>query len=518
MKYQRPILTINYYLLLLLLLLPLATQAAITAAPSRIREAKRTIAIADSMDAEHQLYSDTAALHAAIRTLNKPITRHLHRNTLAAAYYYMGRNLSADNAILDAAECYIACDRLHPDDPIRRGRVNACMAYICSQQCEDTLALVFNKRAIKAFPKGGSEWHYAYSLLSLCENYSKIGKFHIADSLWQEARLFRLDSMYEAYLLEKRGFYFYEQQQYDSALTYYLQVADFPIDNEYRCYNYLKVAQIYESIGKVVLAYPYAEYIVSHSQTPNFCKNAYYTLINKAKHANNAELTAVYSYRRQDYSNMLTTQCEGYAQAVVKLQAYIATPNPFRPWKIWLAIALTCCIILSGIVYLSHWYRKQGLKQKDIQLQEKDTLLQQQAQSLQHCHNTIQEMSEIISIDRSAEVKEHIAYLQSLYPQPERSWLDYEILRNAVSPALLCFCNRLQQMQLSEKEITLCVYTLLYDKATLKQLADYLCYSSGSIRTAKRRVAKKLGLDNAYALYPFLLKLAIIGIPIWHLK
>lgn len=117
----------------------------------------------------------------------------------------------------------------------------------------------------------------------------------------------------------------------------------------------------------------------------------------------------------------------------------------------------------------------------------------------------------IVSITQEGKVG-----IGTLYPQPERSWLDYEILRNAVSPSLLCFCNRLQQMQLSEKEITLCVYTLLYDKATLKQLADCLCYSSGSIRTAKRRVAKKLGLDNASALYPFLLKLAIIGTPIWH--
>ena len=204
------------------------------------------------------------------------------------------------------------------------------------------------------------------------------------------------------------------------------------------------------------------------------------------------------------------------SKTYIVLKKRIALGHPFRPWKIWLAIALTCCIILSGIVYLSHRYRKQGLKQKDMQLQEKDTLLRQQAQSLLHCHNTIQELSETISIDRSAEVKEHIAHLQSLYPQPERNWLDYEILRNAVSPALLCFCNRLQQMQLSEKEITPCVYTLLYDKATLSQLADYLCYSPSSIRTVKQRVAKKLGLDNADALYPFLLELAIHGTPIRH--
>lgn len=508
--------TVSYYLLLPLLLTLQVATIACTSFPSQVQEAERTIATADSMDAEHQLYSDTAALYAAIGTLCKPITRYLHRNTLAAAYYYMGRNLSANNAIPDAAECYIACDRLHPDDPIRRGRVNACMAYICSQQCEDTLALVFNKCAIKAFQESDSEWHYAYSLLSLSENYSKIGNFHIADSLWQEARLFQLDSVYKAYMLETRGFYFYEQQQYDSALTYYLQVADFPTDNEYKCYNYLKIAQIYESMDKYVLAYPYAEYIVTHSQTPNFCTNAYHTLIGKAKNENNAELTAAYSYRRQDYSNMLTTQCEGYAQAVVKLQAYIVTPHPFRPWKIWLTIALICCVVLSGIIYLSHRYRKKGLKQKNIQLQEKDTILQQQAQSLQHCHNTNQELSEIISTDRSAEVKEYFAHMQSLYPQPERSWLFYPTLRDVISPTLLCFCIRLQQMRLSEKEITFCVYILIYDKATLSQLAEYLCYSPKSIRTIKQRVAKKLGLTNAATLYQVLLNLAVYGTPIRH--
>lgn len=504
------------YLLLWLLLVGQMAMTACTSSTMRVREAERTIAMADSMDAEHQLYSDTAALHAAIRTLNRPITRHTRRNTLAAAYYYMGRNLSAGNAIPEAAECYIACDRLHPDDPIRRGRVNTCMAYICSQQCEDTLALVFNKRAIKAFQESGNDARYAHSLLSRCQTLQNLHRFEEADRLWSLASQYTIDSAFTIRLLTTKGLYFYELQQYDSALTYFLQVANYPQDIESQCYNYMRIMQSYTSLNQEPLAYPYAEYIISHSQTPNFCTNAYYTLINKAKNANNAELTAAYSHQRQDYSNMLTTQCEGYAQAVLKLQAYIATPHPFRPWKIWLAIALTCCIILSSIVYLSHRYRKQGLKQKDIQLQEKDTLLRQQAQSLQHCHNTIQELSETISIDRSAEVKEHIAHLQSLYPQPERNWLDYEVLRNAVSPALLCFCNRLQQMQLSEKEITLCVYTLLYDKATLSQLADYLCYSPSSIRTVKQRVAKKLGLDNAAALYPFLLELAIHGTPIRH--
>ncbi len=229
-KYRRHILTINHYLLLwLLLLLPLfATQAA-TAAPSRIREAERTIAIADSMDAEHQLYSDTAALRTAICTLDKPITRHLHRNTLAAAYYYMGRNLEDNYAhIPEAADCYIACDRLHPDDPIRRGRVNACMAYICNQQSEDSLALIFRQRSTEAFRESGDTMRYAYGLLFLSENYCKLGEYHIADSLWRLAQTFPLDSVHYACLLETKGICFYCQQQYDSALTCFLQVLNYP--------------------------------------------------------------------------------------------------------------------------------------------------------------------------------------------------------------------------------------------------------------------------------------------------
>ena len=514
MRFRRHTQTVSHHLLLPLLFVLQVATTACTSLPSKVLEAKRTIAIADSLDAEHQLYSDTAALQAAIGTLCKPITRYLYRNTLAAAYYYMGRNLSANNAIPDAVECYIACDRLHPDDPIRRGRVNTCMAYICTWQCEDSLSLVFYKRSSLAFLESGNNTRYAHSLLSQCQSLQSLHRFEEADSLWTLASQYTIDTAFTIRLLETEGLYFYEQHQYDSALTYFLQAATYPQDIERKCYDYMKIMQSYTSLNQESAAYPYAEYIVNHSTTPALCKNAYYTLITKAKNENNAELTAAYSHQRQDYSNIFTTQCEGYAQAVVKLQAYIASPHPFRPWKIWLTIALICCTILSCIVYLSHRSRRKDLKQKDVQLQGKDTLIQIQSQTLHHYQNTIHELTETINADRRTEILEYIAHLQSLYPQPKRNWQDYEILREAVSPTLLCFCNRLQQLQLSEKEITLCIYILLYNKATLSQLADYLCYSPSSIRTIKQRVAKKLGLTNATTLYQFLLNLAIYGTPL----
>ena len=108
-------------------------------------EAKAVIAMADSIDqTEHVIYDDTAALGKAIRCLDNPFGRVLMSNTLGKAYYYMGRNLEDyHQQVAGAAKCYIEVDRLQIDDPIYRGRVNSCMGYICAQNNNDSLALIF---------------------------------------------------------------------------------------------------------------------------------------------------------------------------------------------------------------------------------------------------------------------------------------------------------------------------------------------------------------------------------------
>ena len=116
------------------------------------QEAKDVIATADSLDqTEHVIYDDTAALGQTIRTLDNPVGRLLMSNTLGKAYYFMGRNYSLSDQIVEAAECYIEADRLQIDDPIYRGRVNSCMGYICAQNDNDSLALIFYERAHEDF-------------------------------------------------------------------------------------------------------------------------------------------------------------------------------------------------------------------------------------------------------------------------------------------------------------------------------------------------------------------------------
>ena len=257
--------------------------------------ADAVIAMADSIDqTEHVIYDDTAALGKAIRSLDNPFGRLLMPNTLGKAYYYMGRNLSFANEIADAAECYIEADRLQIDDPIYRGRVNSCMGYICRQNNSDSLALIFYERATEDFKESGNEWRYAQSLLNVAQCHIYLQEFSTADNLLHIAQLYQLDSAYQARYYETRGLYFYEQQQYDSALVYLKQGLNYWQSESDKSFTYLKIMQVYYDLNQLHLAIPYAKLIVEHSASPDYIANAYYCLMQDAKNNNNIELLCVH--------------------------------------------------------------------------------------------------------------------------------------------------------------------------------------------------------------------------------
>lgn len=491
---------------LLLLILPAAVTACTS--PSARQQACHTVTLADSLDAGHRLYADTAALYAAIRTLDRPVTRHLHRDALAAAYYYLGRNLEDNYArISDAADCYIACDRLHPRNPVLRGRVNACMAYLCTQQDRDDLALTFNRRSTEAFRLSGDTLYYAYGLLYLSENYSQLGQHHTADSLWHIAGTYSLGSDYTARLLELRGAWFYQQQQYDSALTCFLQAADFPRDNESRCYNAMKIMQSYISLGEDAQAFPYAEFIVARSSNPYYTSNAYYTLINHAEATNDVALAATYAHAREDAGRERNRLSGQYSVAAGKCRDYLANPHPNRLWNILLAVAVLGCVALLVLLYVLWLRKRHALMSRDALLQEKDNLIRQQSQSLEDNRHTISHISETLHADRTRDFRLQVKHLRTLYPEPRKEWNDYATFKRDLSPTFLTLCQTLEQ-QLPEKEIKFCIYIILYEDIPLAQIADYLCYSPRGIRTTKGRIAQKLG-STAATLSSTLLTLAV---------
>ena len=447
------------------------------------QEAKEVIAVADSLDqTEHVVYDDTAAIAGVIRTLDNPVGWLFCRNTLGKAYYYMGRNLE-DNyqQIAAAAECYIEADRLQIDDPIYRGRVNSCMGYICAQNNNDSLALVFYERASEDFKKSGNEWRYAHSLLDRIEFNVKLHNYIVADSLLKIAKTYSVDSSYQARYYETRGLYFYEQQQYDSALVYFERGLEYWQNEENRCFCYLKIMQAYYSSEKDIdAALHYAKLIVDISTNPNYLSNAYYCLMQDAKNKGDAELLSKYSHARTDTQKLLRDGMIKDAEALPVLMGYLQNPHPWR----WVWISFPIIIVLCLLLTIGIWiYRKRSCSANEqldmlsahIRTQE-EYLLQQQS---------------------LLEFEKGLTEIIYKYHSPRNHWRNYSTLKKDIDPWLRDWTAKLDTLPLSEQEKIFCTISLIYPNFSDIEIADFMCYAKGSIRILKNRILKKIGISSS---------------------
>ena len=446
------------------------------------REAKEVIATADSLDqTKHVIYDDTAALSKAIRCLDNPFGRVLMSNTLGKAYYYMGRNLSMSNQIAEAAECYIEADRLQIDNPIYRGRVNSCMGYICAQNNNDSLALIFYERASEDFKESGNEWRYAQSLLDRIEFNVKLLNYVVADSLLQIAQSYQLDSSYQARYYETKGLYFYEQQQHDSALVYFQKGLDYWQSEQDKCFSWLKMMQAYyvrdEELDSAVY---YAQKIVSISENPNYVSNAYYCLMQDAKEKDDIQRLSQYAHARTDVLKLLRENSNKYVETTPKLMEYLQNPHSWRWVWITLSLIVVICIILAlgAVVY------RQRNRIACEQIQQLSTHVENQEARL---------TQELVY----RQFHEKLSEIVNKYHTPHKRWRQYSMLKRDINPWLHTWFQKLDTLPLSEQEKIFCTISLIYSHLTDVEIAEYMCYAKESIRIIKHRLLKKIGISNA---------------------
>ena len=450
------------------------------------QEAKEVIAVADSLDQmEYVIYDDTAALGRTIRSLDNPLGRLLMSNTLGKAYYYMGRNLEDyHQQVAGAARCYIEADRLQIDDPIYRGRVNSCMGYICAQNNNDSLALVFYERASEDFKESGNEGRYAHSLLDRIEFNVKFHNYIVADSLLWIAYTYSLDSAYRARYYETHGLYFYEQQQYDSALVYFNQGLKYWQSEAEKSFSYLKIMQIYY-FGKkdFQMVIPLANLIVENSNNPNHLANAYYCLLLKAKENNDINQLSQITHARTDALKLLRDNTNKYAEATPKLMEYVQNPHPWR-W-VWLLLALMiamCGVLIAGILI----YRKRTKLQLHISnehIVELSTQLEKQENELN------------IACQKNHQTK-MIDEIRIKYPTPPNKWNDYCRLKTDINPYLSTWLTALEELNLTNREKVLCTFIFLYPYLSAEELAKFMCMTKGGVQVIRTHVVKKVGITS----------------------
>lgn len=446
------------------------------------QEAKNVISTADSINqTEHVIYDDTMALSKVIHCLDNPFGRMLMSSTLGKAYYYMGRNFSLSNQISEATDCYIEADRLQIDDPIYRGRINTNMGYICAQNNSDRFALIFYERASHNFEVSGNEWRYAQILLDRSELNIKLHNYFIADSLLQITQSYQLDSAYQARYYETKGLYFYEQQQYDSALVYFNQGLDYWQNEEDKCFSYLKIMQTYYfKNGNLKMAIPYANLLVEHSKNPNHLANAYYCLLLDAKENNDINKLSQYSHARTDALRLLRDYTNNYAEATPKLLEYLRNPHPWR----WVWISFPIIIVLCILFAIGIWiYRKRSCSAHE-QLDVLSTHLRTYEENILYQQSLL-------------DFEKGLTEIMNKYHSPRNHWRNYSILKKDIAPWLSNWTAKLDTLPLSEQEKIYCIISLIYPNLSDLEIADFMCYAKGSIRILKNRIFKRMGITSS---------------------
>ena len=437
------------------------------------REAKGVIAEADSLLVHKIVTRDTAALNFAINTLDGPLGYVFAKQDLAKAYYFMGRNFYYLNDFATAADYYILCDRLNPKDPLYKGRINSCMGYLCKQDSCFEEALEFYLRASCAFKEAGDEWYYAHNLLNVAECHISLHKYYKADSLLTIAETFDIDSTYYARMIETWGLYFFERQEYDSALTYFVYIENYPRPIEAKCYSYMKMMQIYIRQNNYDVANKYACFIIEHSTVPNYKTNAYYTLLRIKDRSKDSEYLADLSYLRKDEDIKIRYESEAYAQATIKLKAYLVNPHPYLLIN-WCIFGGIIVILLLCIITYALYKHKQCASYKTaeiLRLQEEKNL-------------AARELFERQIFDYSV----HFTSLDT--------WKDSHKLREQANIYCGNIFYRLEETyHLSEQEIKICLMVLLY--FSREQMANYLYVQPNTISKAKNKIAKQLGTSSA---------------------
>ena len=441
--------------------------------------------MADSIDhTQHVIYDDTVALGGVIRTLDNPLGRLLMSNTLGKAYYYMGRNHHLSNRISEAAECYIEADRLKINDPIYRGRVNSCMGYICSQCNSDSLALAFYKRANICFEESNNEWYYAQSLLNIGYHYIHLHEFILADSILQMAQSYHLDSSYLARHYETRGLYFYELQQYDSALLYFNKALACWQSEQDKLFSYMKIMQIYDNLNNITAAIPYAQFIVDYSNSPNYLINAYYCLIQDAEFNENIELLSTYSHMRADAQSLWRDYVREAAQSIPNLENYLNNPYPWLgSWIIVIVSVLLCSFFIIRLVI----YRKNITSR----LNNTATHLQIAQEKIINQSTRIQKQENELNYDKC------IAKIATKYLTPPNRWNQYHLLKKDTNPYLHEWLNALDKLDLTNREKVFCVFIFIYPHLPISKIAYYMNNTENAVRVLKTRIAQKMGITSA---------------------
>ena len=444
------------------------------------QQAEQVLHTADSLDAQGVIYRDTAAFRSVIRTYDRPVVRCLKHSDLGKAYYYLGRNYEDyHQRYLSAARCYTCSDQCHMSDPIMRGRVNSCMAYMCSLSGEHTLALDFAQKALDCYEHPENSGYYIDGLLNIVQLFSNAQMYNSVDSLLSIVYTFALDSNTLTRFYEQKGYYYYDLQQYDSALQSFHHSLNVLVCNPNKFYTLHCIMEAHFLLQHMDSAANYAHLVLQSSHSL-LRANACYVLMEDAEQRGDAEAVAEYAHLRADLQKEVGSTRSDREEGAKYIKQYNAHQSNIGKRALLIFIGIVFAIsVLFAIAYTYYKRLTRARKEATIKEQQIQEMKAKEKQRKQEKRDAIE-----ITIEK----------YRLLFAFDSRIWQDDSLLCSKADEHLYNLYTRLHsQYKIEIQDLKICLLTLY--GASRPEVAACICRAVSSVPKLRANTAKKMGTN-----------------------
>ena len=431
-----------------------------------VEEAREVIAVADSLRAEGQGYTDSVAIAESYNTLEK--WQYLYPTDYVHACYHYGRLLRNNDDPVAAMQVFINGTHSRSKDYHILGRIYSNMANMCRLGDYHDDAYKIYQFSSEMFSRAGDSLLYYYALNNMAFEKAELGKKEEALSILDSITSGCHNTAILTKTWETRAEIYRMVSQYDSAI-YCAHVLQSQGNRELT--GTLILAQSFSMLEMHDSALHFAYIVLADSQASyQNIFNALYIVSHNDSTLSNNSIRDIASHREDiryyDYEPLK----EKLTRAVQILQQDLTrTPN-----IMWL-YAIIGTLIAVGIVATIYVERKRRRHQ----------LLSQQISDLENMNKeTIDDM--LVQLENRCAM-----FRSSTHLKEDLCWNNYEKLCVVINQQFYLLALKLQQLEeINERDVRLCALVLLdLSHATI---ADLMCVEESSVGKLKERTARKL--------------------------
>jgi len=433
---------------------------------------------------------------------------------LATSYLFKGRAFKYASQYEKAMTFYLkALDEANEsDNDLLLGRINLDMGDINNIQGDYKVAREKYQSAYNCFKKAKFQPQAFYSLLNIARTYHDAKDYKTAQNYFKKIIPQAHDSLQQGALLQEIGLNFYDSKQIDSALIYFRRIISFPYQGNNRALRFYYISDLFLDLGQYDSAYVFALKSFENKPEIRTQRDCYRILTNSEFKRGHLREMSMYMNKYVNLSDSIRkidAQIKGSYMETTHVAKKEAAKNKYIAWYLG---ALTLLILLSAYFLYRFITRRSREEKQQLQqthrgekvnihkkvIEDKRAVLQQQIEDRKK--QMLTEFKNAGSEEREKQLRN--IFIELLY------YDEQDLFYNEMDKFLNGLVSKLKNRYstLTEKELMLCCYLLLHIP-TYDMLILFGYKSDDSLKSLKRRLTKKINIENASLLEDFLLSI-----------